>query len=128
MATKLCKFCKSSVAWDATVCPKCTRDIDTVEGIARREQRKARVIAAGLVGIVALLWINSTLNSSDPVQNPAATAAAIAPAQTPAPMRENQSGGPFPVRPPLDPFAGKPLSGSPAATIAYHPRLSLSAS
>jgi hypothetical protein len=116
VATKLCPFCKSSVAWDATVCPKCTRDIDTVEEIARGGPRKGRMIAAGL-GIVALLWLISALNSSDSVQKPAATAAAITQAQTPAPMRENQTGGQFPARPPLDPFTGKPLSDSPPMII-----------
>jgi hypothetical protein len=98
VATKLCQFCRSSVAWDATVCPKCRRDIDSIEDIKARLARDAagkRRVYWTLAGIAALLYFISNVNSPNKSTSaPSATTASAVPPSAAATTKESTSTAP----------------------------------
>jgi hypothetical protein len=57
---KYCKFCARRIHWAATVCPHCTRDIDTPEHIQERTRafKRQRRISALIFGLVIIVvWV-----------------------------------------------------------------------
>ena len=58
---KYCQFCRNPVHVYATVCPHCTRKIDTIEAINQREteysRRRGLIIFLG--AMLILVWIVS---------------------------------------------------------------------
>jgi exopolysaccharide production protein ExoZ len=81
VAKKRCPFCRSTVAWDATACPRCARDIDTIEAIQARS-RKSRIFMGTALAVGAIIFMIA--KSSTPPDTPATAVVTTAAPAKPA--------------------------------------------